>query len=104
MKRQNKTGLSIVWPEQPSFTIPQLKEFNQHLITRSGLDITLRVKLQQAVAKGIVRLTDRTLKAGPRGRPLNVYETTQDKENNETLTTIRSNSVLADNGASMANQ
>jgi len=48
--RKNKTKQVINWPSVDTyFTIDDLIGINQHMITQSGLDITIRVRLQKAI-------------------------------------------------------
>lgn len=49
-ERKNKTNQIINWPSASEyFTIDSLIENNKHLLTASGSDITLRVKLNDAI-------------------------------------------------------
>lgn len=49
-QRKNKTNQNIVWPADTEyFTIKSLIESNQHMLTSSGSDITLRVRLAKAI-------------------------------------------------------
>jgi hypothetical protein len=51
-QRKNKTKQSIAWPSQDLyFTIDSLVEANPHMLTASGSDITLRVRLNKAVSE-----------------------------------------------------
>ena len=48
--RKNKTKQVINWPSADTyFTIDDLIQMNQHMVTQSGLDITIRVRLQKAI-------------------------------------------------------
>jgi hypothetical protein len=50
--RKNKTKQIISWPAPESyFTIDGLVEANPHMLTSSGSDITLRVRLNKAVSE-----------------------------------------------------
>lgn len=50
-QRKNKTKQVISWPSHDSFfTIDTLIESNPHMLTSSGSDITLRVRLNKAVS------------------------------------------------------
>jgi len=50
-QRKNKTKQVITWPSSESyFTIDSLIELNPHMLTSSGSDITLRVRLNKAVS------------------------------------------------------
>src|SRR5208283_5494383 len=49
-QRKNKTRQVIAWPSHDSyFTIDSLVETNPHMLTSSGSDITLRVRLNKAI-------------------------------------------------------
>ena len=51
-ERKNKTNQVIVWPSHNEyFTIDSLVENNKHMLTSSGSDITLRVRLSDAITK-----------------------------------------------------
>lgn len=51
-ERKNKTNQVISWPSHNEyFTIDSLIENNKHMITVSGSDITLRVRLSDAITK-----------------------------------------------------
>jgi hypothetical protein len=51
-ERKNKTNQDIVWPAHDKyFTIDTLVESNKHMLTASGSDITLRVRLSDAITK-----------------------------------------------------
>jgi hypothetical protein len=51
-QRKNKTKQVIMWPSHDSyFTIDSLVEENPHMLTSSGSDITLRVRLNKAVSE-----------------------------------------------------
>ena len=51
-QRKNKTKQVIVWPSHDSyFTIDSLVETNPHMLTSSGSDITLRVRLNKAIGE-----------------------------------------------------
>lgn len=48
--RKNKTNQTIHWPSNDDyFTIDSLTHTNEHMLTNSGSDITLRVRLMKAV-------------------------------------------------------
>ena len=50
--RKNKTKQTICWPSSDGyFTIDTLIEQNPHMITSSGSDITLRVRLNKAITE-----------------------------------------------------
>jgi hypothetical protein len=50
-QRKNKTRQVIAWPSHDSyFTIDSLVETNPHMLTSSGSDITLRVRLNKAIS------------------------------------------------------
>ena len=49
-QRKNKTKQIILWPSHDEyFTIDNLIEKNPHMLTSSGSDITLRVRLKKAI-------------------------------------------------------
>ena len=49
-QRKNKTKQVISWPSNDEyFTIDSLAESNPHMLTSSGSDITLRVRLKKAI-------------------------------------------------------
>ena len=51
-QRKNKTKQTIVWPSHDEyFTIDTLVVSNNHMLTTSGSDITLRVRLNKAVTE-----------------------------------------------------
>jgi hypothetical protein len=51
-QRKNKTRQVIAWPSHDSyFTIDSLVETNSHMLTSSGSDITLRVRLNKAISE-----------------------------------------------------
>lgn len=50
--RKNKTKQVVAWPSPDTyFTIDSLVESNPHMITTSGSDITLRVRLNKAITE-----------------------------------------------------
>ena len=51
-QRKNKTKQLITWPSHDEyFTIDSLVKSNPHMITSSGSDITLRVRLSRAITE-----------------------------------------------------
>jgi len=51
-QRKNKTKQVIAWPSQDTyFTIDTLIASNSHMLTSSGSDITLRVRLNKAITE-----------------------------------------------------
>ena len=51
-ERKNKTNQVVLWPAHDEyFTIETLKQKNPHMLTSSGSDITLRVRLSDAITK-----------------------------------------------------
>ena len=51
-QRKNKTKQTIIWPSNDAyFTIDGLIQANPHMLTSSGSDITLRVRLNKAVSE-----------------------------------------------------
>jgi hypothetical protein len=84
-QRKNKTKQVIVWPSHDTyFTIDTLIESNNHMLTTSGSDITLRVRLNKAVTEENLVAVIGQRKSG-KGRPQLVFamrpvkQTTVDK-------------------------
>ena len=51
-ERKNKINQVVSWPAHDEyFTIETLKQKNPHMLTSSGSDITLRVRLSDAITK-----------------------------------------------------
>ncbi len=51
-QRKNKTKQVISWPSHDEyFTIDSLAETNPHMLTSTGSDITLRVRLNKAIGE-----------------------------------------------------
>ncbi len=71
-QRKNKTKQVISWPSHDEyFTTDGLILSNQHMITSSGSDITLRVRLSKAIGENVVaEIGQRNL---GKGRPQKVY-------------------------------
>ena len=68
-ERKNKTNQIVSWPTHDEyFTIDNLIKANQHMITSSGSDITLRVRLADAITKKKTVAAVGTLNCG-KGRP-----------------------------------
>lgn len=68
-ERKNKTNQNVSWPSfSEYFTIDSLIKANQHMITSSGSDITLRVRLSDAITKKKTVAAIGTLNCG-KGRP-----------------------------------
>lgn len=68
-ERKNKTNQIVSWPTRDEyFTIDNLIKANQHMITSSGSDITLRVRLADAITKKKTVAAVGTLNCG-KGRP-----------------------------------
>jgi len=72
-QRKNKTKQVISWPPHDSyFTIDSLVEINPHMLTSSGSDITLRVRLNKATdEEGLVAVIGQ--KNCGKGRPQKVW-------------------------------
>jgi len=72
-QRKNKTNQVINWPTNDQyFTIDSLINSNQHMLTSSGLDITLRVRLNKAInEEGMVAVIGH--KNSGKGRPQLVF-------------------------------
>ena len=68
-ERKNKTNQAIIWPSNNDyFTIDNLIASNQHMLTSSGSDITLRVRLSDAITKKNLVAAIGTRNCG-KGRP-----------------------------------
>lgn len=68
-ERKNKTNQVITWPANNEyFTIDSLIATNQHMLTTSGSDITLRVRLDDAIKKKNLVAVIGTRNCG-KGRP-----------------------------------
>jgi type III secretion system FlhB-like substrate exporter len=68
-ERKNKTNQTIVWPSNEEyFTIDSLIQSNPHMLTASGSDITLRVRLSNAIknSKSVIAIGTRNC---GKGRP-----------------------------------
>ena len=72
-QRKNKTKQVISWPSHEDyFTIDSLVKSNPHMVTTSGSDITLRVRLNKAITEeGIVAVIGQ--KNQGKGRPQLVF-------------------------------
>lgn len=71
-QRKNKTKQVIMWPSSDEyFTIDGLIASNQHMLTTSGSDITLRVRLTRAIAENLVAEIGQ--RNSGKGRPQKVY-------------------------------
>jgi len=70
--RKNKTKQTVNWPSS-YFTISSLIETNKHMLTASGSDITLRVRLNNSVAEN--KLGEIGNLPATKGRPVKVYVT-----------------------------
>lgn len=68
-ERKNKTNQVVVWPTRDEyFTIDSLIKNNPHMLTASDSDITLRVRLSDAINKRKTVAVIGTLNSG-KGRP-----------------------------------
>lgn len=68
-ERKNKTNQVVSWPSRDEyFTIDSLKQTNPHMLTASGSDITLRVRLSDAITKKKTVVAVGTRNCG-KGRP-----------------------------------
>ena len=73
--RKNNTNLTIKWPSNDEyFTITSLIEQNPHMLTSSGSDITLRVRLRKAIDENLV--TEIGYKNVGKGRPTLAFSMT----------------------------
>ena len=72
-ERKNKTNQVVSWPAHDEyFTIETLKQKNPHMLTSSGSDITLRVRLADAITKDKTVAVIGTKNLG-KGRPRLVF-------------------------------
>ena len=91
-QRKNKTKQVIIWPANDDyFTIKTLVASNPHMLTSSGSDITLRVRLNRAICdEGLVGVIGH--KNCGKGRPELVFamkpvkQTAIDKAKSENVT------------------
>ena len=68
-QRKNKTNQTIVWPtNEDYFTIKDLIKTNEHMLTSSKSDITLRVRLSKAITEENLVAAIGTRNSG-KGRP-----------------------------------
>ena len=68
-ERKNKTNQTVSWPSRDEyFTIDTLIKSNPHMLTSSGSDITLRVRLTDAITNKFTVASIGTLNGG-KGRP-----------------------------------
>lgn len=68
-ERKNKTNQVVSWPTRDEyFTIDNLIQANPHMLTASGSDITLRVRLSDAITKKQTVVAIGTRNCG-KGRP-----------------------------------
>ena len=75
-ERKNKTNQVVTWPTcNEYFTIDSLIETNQHMLTSSGSDITLRVRLTDLLENKKQAARIGTYNRG-KGRPKNAYAMT----------------------------
>jgi hypothetical protein len=71
-QRKNKTKQVISWPSTDTyFTIEGLIASNQHMLTSSGSDITLRVRLTRAIGENAVAEIGQ--RNSGKGRPQKIY-------------------------------
>jgi len=72
-QRKNKTKQVIAWPSHDTyFSIDTLIESNSHMLTTSGSDITLRVRLNKAITEeNLVAAIGQ--KSSGKGRPQLVF-------------------------------
>lgn len=88
-ERKNKTNQVITWPSNNEyFTIDSLGVINPHMLTATGSDITLRVRLDDAIKKKNLVAVIGTRNCG-KGRPklafamIPVTQTALDKAKSE---------------------
>ncbi len=73
-QRKNKTKQVISWPSNDMyFTIDSLIKSNQHILTTSGSDITLRVRLNKAITEEPYQVAVIGQKNCGKGRPQLVF-------------------------------
>lgn len=73
-QRKNKTKQVITWPSHDTyFTIDSLVETNPHMLTSSGSDITLRVRLNKAITEEPFEVAVIGQKNCGKGRPQLVF-------------------------------
>lgn len=73
-QRKNKTKQVISWPSHDTyFTIDSLIESNKHMLTSSGSDITLRVRLNKAVTEEPFEVAVIGQRNSGKGRPQLVF-------------------------------
>lgn len=73
-QRKNKTKQVITWPSHDTyFTIDSLVESNPHMLTSSGSDITLRVRLNKAITEEPFEVAVIGQKNCGKGRPQLVF-------------------------------
>jgi hypothetical protein len=73
-QRKNKTKQVVSWPSHDTyFTIDSLVESNPHMLTSSGSDITLRVRLNKAITEEPYEVAVIGQKNCGKGRPQLVF-------------------------------
>lgn len=73
-QRKNKTKQVISWPSHDTyFTIDSLIESNKHMLTSSGSDITLRVRLNKAITEEPFEVAVIGQRNSGKGRPQLVF-------------------------------
>ena len=72
--RKNKTKQAIAWPTSMYFTIQDLVKLNPKMLTASRSDITLRVRLTNAIEDGKVAEVGSV--SGGKGRPQKIFAIT----------------------------
>jgi len=77
--RKNKTNQSVIWPTTPYFTITDLARLNPKMLTVSGSDITLRVRLTKAIESGSI--AELGAIPGGKGRPKKIFAMTPVTQN-----------------------
>ena len=72
-QRKNKTKQVISWPSNDTyFTIDELVELNKNMLTTSGSDITIRVRLNKAITEENL-VSSIGQKSSGKGRPQLVF-------------------------------
>lgn len=91
--RKNKTNQAIHWPSNDDyFTIDSLTLNNEHMLTDSGSDITLRVRLMKAVKEDPKTVAVIGTSNLGKGRPQLVFSMCPVKT--EVLEKARSNKIM----------
>jgi len=100
-QRKNKTKQIITWPSNDTyFTIDDLIQSNPHMLTSSGGDITLRVRLNKAITEDPFQVAVIGQKNCGKGRPQLVFairpvrQLVIDKAKEDGLTIVESSKLI----------